>query len=80
MKKQILMLGAAMLFAMGSATFVGCGGTEENKDNHENHEHADGSEHVHATFACPMDCEDGKTYEEAGSCSVCGMDLTEAEG
>lgn len=24
---------------------------------------------------CPMDCEDGKTYEEAGSCPVCGMDL-----
>lgn len=26
-------------------------------------------------FQCPMDCEDGKTYTEAGSCPVCKMDL-----
>lgn len=26
-------------------------------------------------YQCPMDCEDGKTYHEAGSCPVCKMDL-----
>ncbi len=26
-------------------------------------------------FACPMDCEKGKTYPQAGSCPVCKMDL-----
>ncbi len=26
-------------------------------------------------YQCPMDCEDGKTYTEAGSCPVCKMDL-----
>jgi nitrous oxide reductase accessory protein NosL len=26
-------------------------------------------------YICPMDCENGKTYEKAGSCPVCGMDL-----
>jgi hypothetical protein len=28
-----------------------------------------------ATYQCPMDCEDGKTYHEPGSCPVCKMDL-----
>ncbi|MGL5891041.1 MAG: heavy metal-binding domain-containing protein [Bacteroidia bacterium] len=26
-------------------------------------------------YACPMDCENGKTYEKAGKCPVCEMDL-----
>lgn len=30
-------------------------------------------------FQCPMDCEDGKTYEEPGSCPVCAMDLKKVE-
>ncbi|RLD26664.1 MAG: ATPase, partial [Bacteroidetes bacterium] len=28
-------------------------------------------------FYCPMQCEGDKTYDEAGSCPVCGMDLVE---
>jgi hypothetical protein len=28
-----------------------------------------------AVYQCPMDCEKGKTYEQAGQCSVFGMDL-----
>jgi hypothetical protein len=26
-------------------------------------------------YQCPMDCEDGKTYEAEGKCPVCKMDL-----
>ena len=26
-------------------------------------------------YQCPMDCEKGKSYTEAGSCPVCKMDL-----
>jgi hypothetical protein len=26
-------------------------------------------------YACPMDCENGKTYPEKGTCPVCKMDL-----
>jgi len=26
-------------------------------------------------YQCPMDCEKGKTYDKAGSCPVCKMDL-----
>ena len=29
-------------------------------------------------YQCPMDCEKGKTYHEAGSCPVCKMDLKTA--
>ena len=28
-----------------------------------------------ARYQCPMDCEDGKTHVEPGSCPVCGMAL-----
>jgi hypothetical protein len=28
-------------------------------------------------YACPMRCEGDKTYEEAGTCPVCKMDLKE---
>mgnify|MGYP000529183131 CR=1 FL=1 len=35
-----------------------------------------------AVYQCPMDCEEGKTYDKAGQCPVCKMDLKkqEAEG
>jgi hypothetical protein len=26
-------------------------------------------------YMCPMDCENGKTYADAGKCSLCEMDL-----
>jgi len=28
-----------------------------------------------ADYQCPMDCEKGKTYDKAGTCPVCKMDL-----
>lgn len=31
------------------------------------------------TFYCPMHCEGDKTYEKAGDCPVCGMDLVEEQ-
>lgn len=31
------------------------------------------------TFYCPMHCEGEKTYEKAGDCPVCGMDLVEEQ-
>jgi Cu2+-exporting ATPase len=32
-----------------------------------------------ASFYCPMKCEGEKTYTEAGSCAVCGMDLVKED-
>ena len=36
--------------------------------------------HASAEYQCPMDCEDGKTYEKAGKCPVCKMDLKAHNG
>ena len=30
-------------------------------------------------YQCPMDCEKGKTYDEAGNCGECGMELKKVE-
>ncbi len=32
-----------------------------------------------AVYQCPMDCEEGKSYTEAGTCPVCKMALVEKE-
>lgn len=95
MKKTILSLGMAAFFVVGSATFIGCGNAENNESEHmehmdgEHHEHAEGDDHdhsamemsdeEHAQYQCPMKCEGDKTYDEAGECPKCGMDLKEVE-
>ena len=33
-----------------------------------------------AAYQCPMDCEKGKTYDKAGTCPVCKMDLKAQKG
>ncbi|MBN4070361.1 hypothetical protein JYT76_01640 [Olleya sp. AH-315-F22] len=30
-------------------------------------------------YHCPMDCENGKTYEEEGKCPICKIDLKKVE-
>ena len=30
---------------------------------------------VEDVYKCPMDCEEGKEYDEEGACTVCGMEL-----
>lgn len=32
-----------------------------------------------ATYQCPMDCEEGKTYDKEGMCPVCEMELKPIE-
>ena len=71
MKKNILNIAIAI--AIGSFTLVSCG--EESKGHEEKAEHHDHS----AQYQCPMKCEGEKTFAEAGSCAVCGMDLKEME-
>lgn len=71
MKKQILNIVGAI--AIGSFLLVSCSESAE-------HEASEMMEHEHATmYQCPMDCEDGKTYDEPGKCPVCNMDLKEME-
>ncbi len=44
---------------------------------HEKHAEAKKPVDGNGIFYCPMHCEGEKTYDKAGSCPVCGMDLVE---
>lgn len=72
MKKAILM----MAFAIATVSVVSCDkkAKTESTTEHEGHDHKAGDAHQLA-YVCPMDCEKGKTYETAGKCPVCKMDL-----
>lgn len=74
MKKSILLVTAIFSIAV---LFTSCKEIKKEEiktESHEGHDHDSGEELV-ATFKCPMDCEKGKTYAEAGPCPVCKMDL-----
>lgn len=78
MKKSILLFAAIFSFAI---LFTACKETKKDEvkeevkiESHEGHGHEEG-EMTSGVYQCPMDCEKGKTYEAAGSCPVCGMDL-----
>lgn len=74
MKKTFITIGTALLFTLGSATFVACGeAAETHEHEREGHDH-DGDEHA-TDYQCPMQCEGDKTYAEAGKCPKCKMDL-----
>jgi len=45
----------------------------DNVESHKNHQSNKKG------YQCPMDCEQGKVYEESGSCQVCKMDLIKKE-
>lgn len=85
MKKSILFVAALFSIAV---MFTSCKESKKEGDKREHHkERAHDREecgHDHkgprhdarvAAYKCPMDCEKGKSYEEAGSCPVCKMDL-----
>ena len=79
MKKTILTICAAILVIISFSAISGCG--------YSDHDHGDAEEmsvedadHQHASvYQCPMKCEGEKTYEEAGTCPSCGMNLEEVE-
>lgn len=70
------------LLALFMASFVACTNSEtkESATDEHMHEHGemDNAEMADAKYACPMACEGDKTYDEAGKCPVCNMDLTQA--
>ncbi len=69
MKSFISKLSIVLVLSITGIAFTSCG--ESTNSNQ--------TETAQATYACPMDCEKGKTYSEEGSCPVCGMDLKEVE-
>lgn len=74
MKKIAKHAAYAAIITISLFALNGCNSaTEPKSDSQESIEMAQ------ATYACPMDCEKGKTYDEPGDCPVCGMDLTEVK-
>ncbi len=69
MKKTILVL--AMIVAVGF-TFTSCKNDKKEEVKEETTKDTASNEEV---YQCPMDCEHGKSYTEAGKCPVCKMDL-----
>lgn len=70
------MKGKISLIALSFAIFSTLQSCNQNGNANKNE--LDG-EHIkeiaHADYKCPMDCETGKVYHEAGKCPVCSMDL-----
>ena len=77
MKKPILLLA---LFLSVSIVLTSC--KESKKEEHKTHtehgvEKADLA--MNDAYQCPMDCENGKTYDKEGTCPVCEMNLQKVE-
>jgi len=80
MKKSLFVFTTIFSFTV---FFIACKETkkeevkeEVNIESHDNHDHSKG-EMISNIYQCPMDCENGKTYDTAGVCPVCKMDLKE---
>ncbi|WP_117884759.1 heavy metal-binding domain-containing protein [Aureibaculum luteum] len=68
MKKLILMLAVVTVV---SIAFTSC--KSDKKEDVKTEEKVDVASNE--VYQCPMNCEDGKSYTEAGSCPVCNMAL-----
>ena len=71
---SVLAVTTALIF------FAACGGNANSANEHADHEHETPAteteaQEVSEVYYCPMKCEGEKTYDEAGKCPVCGMDL-----
>lgn len=81
MKKVILVL-ALMLSA--STVLVSCKGEKkeqsEETEMQENHAANEADMAMNDIYQCPMDCEEGKTYDKEGNCPICKMALKKVEG
>lgn len=78
MKKSLFVFVAIFYFAV---LFTACKETKKEEakeevtiERYDNHDHSK-EEMAANIYQCPMDCEKGKTYDAAGSCPVCEMDL-----
>ncbi|MCK5401634.1 MAG: hypothetical protein KAJ28_08360 [Flavobacteriaceae bacterium] len=77
MKKSILLLA---LFLSMSIIVVSCKDSKKDQEAEQTElgvEKADLA--LNDVYQCPMDCENGKTYDEEGACPVCKMTLKKAE-
>lgn len=62
-----------ILFASLMLLFTACTGNNDKSEKAT----TDATATAAKTYACPMQCEGEKTYEAAGKCPVCKMELQE---
>lgn len=58
-------------------TLAACNSEASNQSGSDSTQTADGHQH---SYRCPMNCENGKTYDKPGRCPVCGMNLEHYDG
>lgn len=77
MKKSIVLF----VFTLATLSFVSCkeSAKEEKKEETTVEAKTEESAETKETYACPMDCEKGKTYEAPGKCPVCEMALVSSK-
>ena len=69
MKRNMLIAVGTMLVSGMMFCMVSCGSSGEEAQTEVAQPPAD------AKYVCPMECEAGKTYDKAGTCPVCDMDM-----
>ena len=79
MKKLILIIAVVL----GTSIIVTSCKDKEHKHEdgttHAEHDDEKGEMAMADVYQCPMDCEKGKTYDKAGQCSVCKMDMKKVD-
>lgn len=77
MKKSILLL---TLFLSMTVMLTSC---KDSKKEAQSEQTENGVEKadlaLNDVYQCPMDCENGKTYDQEGTCPVCKMNLQKVE-
>lgn len=70
---------ALTIFALFGTLFMftACGGNGDQNDDAAKDDAAQEEVQSGVVYYCPMECEGDKTYDEPGTCPVCGMDLVE---
>ena len=75
MKKTSLIV----ILCLGFVIVQGCRDTKKEIASEVIHEHEGEEVAMNNEFACPMGCEEGKTYAEKSTCPVCEMVLKKVE-
>ena len=82
MKKQIIALSVLLVITLIMTSCGSKSGTPPTTTSTTEQmavDTAGASKPVAAVYQCPMKCEGEKTYDQAGKCPKCGMDLKELE-
>ena len=77
MKKSMLLL---TLFLSMSVMLMSCKESKkETKTEQTEHAVEKADLALNDAYQCPMDCENGKTYDKKGTCPICKMELKKVE-